>query len=44
MSEQEIIDLAKELNIKLDDVREVILAYENQSNKPEANRRSEKRC
>lgn len=38
MSEQEIHELAKELNINVDDVREVILAYENQSNKPAASR------
>lgn len=34
MSDEEIKDLANELNINVDDVREVILAYENKSNKP----------
>lgn len=39
MNEEEIQELAKELNINVDDVREVILAYENQFNKSEASRR-----
>ncbi|WOO89459.1 hypothetical protein R2F61_01780 [Mollicutes bacterium LVI A0078] len=44
MSEEEIQELAIELNINVDDVREVILAYENQFNKSETSRRSKKRC
>lgn len=40
MSEEEIKNIAKELEINVEDVREVILAYENKSNKPEVSRRS----
>lgn len=43
MSEEEIHDLAKELNINVDDVSEVILAYENQFDKSKTSRPSEER-
>lgn len=43
MSEEEIQELAKELNININEVREVILAYENQFDKSKTSRPSEER-